>query len=162
VSRAFKRESDEDGAEVLPLVRPQLPPGARNYITRAGADRMQCRLAALLETKRGSDGANKEPDQQRLDANIRTLRATLESAVIAETPSDQSKVVFGAFVTVSHQDGERDEYQIVGIDEADPAAGRISWISPLARVLLSRSAGDHVSFRSPAGVEELTIHQLRY
>src|SRR5262245_49604727 len=103
----------------MPLVRAQLPPGARNYITRAGADRMRSRLAALQESKRGSDGANKEPDQRRLDANIRTLRATLESAVIAETPSDQSKVAFGAFVTVRHQDGDMDEFQIVGIDEAD-------------------------------------------
>ena len=51
---------------------------------------------------------------------------------------------------------------IVGVDEADPETGRISWISPLARVLLSRRAGDKVRFQSPAGVEELTILKVHY
>jgi len=82
--------------------------------------------------------------------------------VVAEPPADQKKVAFGASVTIRHEDGEEDEYLIVGVDEAEPEAGRISWISPLARVLLSRRAGDIVRFQSPAGVEELTILRVHY
>jgi transcription elongation factor GreB len=162
VSRAFKRESDESGAEEMPAVRPQLPPGATNYITQAGADRLRHRLNELLENKRASTGVGSEADQRRRDASIRRIQATLESVVVAEPPADQRKIAFGASVTIRHEDGEEDEYLIVGVDEADPAAGRISWISPLARVLLSRRAGDMVRFQSPAGVEELTIVKVHY
>jgi transcription elongation factor GreB len=162
VSRAFKRESDESGAEEMAAVRPQLPPGTRNYITQAGADRLRHRLNELLENKRASTGVGTEADQRRLDALIRRLQATLESVVVAETPADQTNVAFGASVTIRHENGEEDEYRIVGIDEADPAVGRISWISPLARVLVSKRAGDRVPFRSPAGLEELTIVKVQY
>jgi transcription elongation factor GreB len=146
----------------MPAVRPQLPPGTRNYITRAGADKLRHRLNELLETKRALAGGGNEADQRRLDAWIRRLQATLESVVVAETPADQKKIAFGASVTIRHEDGEEDEYQIVGVDEAAPETGRISWVSPLARVLLSKQAGDKVQFRSPTGVEELTILKVHY
>lgn len=162
MSRAFKRESDESGAEETPAVRPQLPPGTRNYISRVGADKLRHRLNELLETKRASTRGGNEADERRLDASIRSLRATLEPVVVAEPPADQKKVAFGASVTIRHQDGEEDEYMIVGVAEAEPETGRISWMSPLARVLLSRSAGDIVRFQSPAGVEELTILKVHY
>jgi transcription elongation factor GreB len=162
VSRAFKRESDESGAEEMPAVRPQLPPGTRNYITREGAVKLRHRLNKLLETREASASVGSEADHRRLDVSIRRLQATLESVVVAKTPADQTKVAFGACVTIRHEDGQGDEYQIVGVDEADPGSGRISWISPLARVLLSRRAGDKVPFRSPAGLEELTILEVHY
>ena len=162
MSRAFKREPDESGAEEMPAVRPQLPPGTRNYISSEGADKLRHRLNELLETKRASAGAGSEADQRPLDTIIRRLQATVESVVVAETPADQTKIAFGACVTIRHEDGEEDEYQIVGVDEADPASGRISWISPLARGLLSRKAADIVRFQSPAGVEELTIVKVHY
>jgi transcription elongation factor GreB len=160
VSRAFKRESDESGAEEMPAVRPQLPPGTRNYITREGADKLRHRLNELLEARRAAGAV--EADQRRLDSAIRKLQSTLDSVVIAEIPGDQGRVAFGASVTIRHENGEEDEYQIVGVDEADPAAGRISWISPLARVLLSRRAGDKARFTSPAGLEQLTILKVHY
>jgi transcription elongation factor GreB len=161
VSRAFKRESDESGAEEIPAVRPPLPPDTRNYITREGEIRFRHRLQELLEAKRALAAGN-EAEQRRLDAVIRRLQTTLESVVVAETPADQSRVAFGASVTIKDQGGEEDEYQIVGVDEADPAGGQISWICPLARALLSKRAGDKVEFRSPAGVQELTILKVRY
>jgi transcription elongation factor GreB len=162
VSRAFKRESDESGAEEMPAVRPQLPPGTRNYISREGADKIRHRLNELLEAKRASTGGGDGADERRLEASIRRLQATLKSVVVAEPPTDEKKVAFGASVTIRHEDGEEDEYLIVGVDEADPEAGRISWISPLARVLLSQRAGDIVRFQSPAGVEELAIVKVHY
>ncbi len=162
MSRAFKRESDESGAEEMPAVRPPLPAGARNLITREGVDKLRHRLNELLETKRASAGGGNETDQRRLDASIRRLQTTLEAVVVAEPPADQKKVAFGASVTIRHEAGEEDEYLIVGVDEAEPETGRISWISPLARVLLSRRAGDIVKFQSPAGVEELTIVKVHY
>ena len=168
MSKAFTRESDdESGAEQTPSFRPQLPPGTRNYITREGADRLKQRLNELLEEKQAmasasAAGTTLEAEQRKIESAIRRLQQILNSVVVAELPPDQEKVGFGATVMVQHGSGEEAAYRIVGVEEADPERGSISWISPLARALLSARAGDKVRFRSPAGSEELTIMAVRY
>jgi transcription elongation factor GreB len=169
VSKAFTRESDdESGAEDIPSFRPQLPPGTRNYITREGADHLKQRLSDLLEMKQvfaarsNEAGTGAESDQRKIESAIRRLQQILDSVVVAEIPVDQDKVAFGAVVMIRHGNGEEAAYHIVGVEEADPERGSISWISPLARALLSRRAGDKVQFRSPEGGEELTILSVRY
>lgn len=167
MSKAFTRESDESGAEEIPSSRPQLPPGARNYITREGAEQLKQQLNALLEKKRGSSSSSNESGpaseaNRRIESAIRKLQQTLDSVVVAETPPDRNKVAFGAIVMVRHGNGEEESYQIVGVEEADPEHGRISWISPLARALFSKRTGEKVRFRTPEGDEELTILTVRY
>ena len=168
MSKAFTRESDDSGAEEMPSFRSQLPPGTRNYITREGADRLKQRLNDLLELKQAfaarsnEAGPASETDQRKIESAIRKLQQILDEVVIAEIPADQEKVAFGATVMVRHGNGEEAAYHIVGIEEADPELWSISWISPLARALLSRRAGDKVRFRSPAGDEELTVLSVRY
>jgi len=168
VSKAFTRGSDESGAEEIPPFRPQLPSGTRNYITREGADRLKQRLNDLLEKKQAlatgnhEAGTASEADQRKLESAIRRTQQILDSVIVAEIPVDQEKVAFGATVMVRHGNGEEAAYHIVGVEEADPERGSISWISPLARALLSRRPGDKVRFRSPAGDEELTIMTVRY
>jgi transcription elongation factor GreB len=71
-------------------------------------------------------------------------------------------VFFGASVTLRAADGAQREVTIVGIDEVDPARGRVSWISPIARALLKAREGDVVRVVAPAGVEELEIVQVEY
>ena len=167
MSKAFTRESDS-GAEEIPAFRPQLPPGTRNFITRVGADGLRQRLTDLLERKQAlgtrsiEASATVEADLRKLESAIRRLQQTLASVVVAEIPADREKVAFGATVTVRHGNGAEAAYQIVGVEEADPERGSISWISPLARALLLRRAGDTVRFRSPAGDEELAIMTVRY
>lgn len=167
MSKAFTREPDS-GAEEIPAFRPQLPPGTRNFITRVGADGLRQRLTDLLERKQAlgtrsiEASATVEADLRKLESAIRRLQQTLASVVVAEIPADREKVAFGATVTVRHGNGAEAAYQIVGVEEADPERGSISWISPLARALLLRRAGDTVRFRSPAGDEELAIMTVRY
>ena len=149
-------------------MRPQLPPGTRNYITREGADRLKQRLKDLLEkkqtlaTRNAEAGTASEADQRKIESAIRRLQQILDSVIVAEIPADQEKVAFGATVMIRHGNGEEAAYHIVGVDEADPERGSISWISPLARALLSRRAGDKVRFRSPAGGEDLMVVAVRY
>ena len=167
MSKAFTREPDS-GAEEIPAFRPQLPPGTRNFITRVGADGLRQRLTDLLERKQAlgtrsiEASATVEADLRKLESAIRRLQQTLASVIVAEIPADREKVAFGATVTVRHGNGAEAAYQIVGVEEADPERGSISWISPLARALLLRRAGDTVRFRSPAGDEELAIMTVRY
>jgi transcription elongation factor GreB len=65
-------------------------------------------------------------------------------------------------VTVADADGNENTFTIVGVDEADAACGRISWVSPLARALIKARAGDSVRFQSPLGVRELDIVDVAY
>jgi transcription elongation factor GreB len=160
MSKAFTRESDDAGEAEIPVLRPQLPPGARNLITKQGALRREEQLKALLESKKA--GTKSEAEQKSIELAVRKLQATMHSLVVADAPADQEKVAFGATVVVRDDNGTEETYQIVGVDEAEPERGLISWISPLARALLSRRAGDKVRFRTPAREEELTIVSVRY
>jgi len=156
MSKAFTRESDESGDDEIPSTRPSLPPGTTNYITPQGAERLTQRLDNLLETRRQSSDAPNS-DVRKLDAMIRALQQTLSSVVVAQRSPNPEKVVFGTTVRIRHRNGEEETYRIVGVEEADPENGSINWLSPLARALLSRKVGDKVSFRTPAGPDELTV-----
>jgi transcription elongation factor GreB len=160
MSKAFTRESDDSGDDEILAVRPPLPPGTINYITPEGADRLQQRLKELLDKK--GRLAPSEADLRKLEVNIRALQQTLNSVVVAKPPPDSGKVVFGATVRVRDQNGEEETYRIVGVDEAEPEHNSISWLSPLARALLSRTVGEKVQFRTPAGLRELTILRVGY
>ncbi|HVV70855.1 MAG TPA: GreA/GreB family elongation factor [Verrucomicrobiae bacterium] len=166
MSKAFTRESDEVDREEVPSGRVQLPPGARNYITRKGADLLRQRLEALHEQRRAEAGAGEKTDtkaaQRRVESAIRRLQSILDSVVIAGQPEDREKIAFGASVVVKRGNEEEEAYTIVGIDEAEPERGYISWVSPLARALLGRRAGEVVRFRSPAGEQDLKVVKVCY
>lgn len=156
MSKAFTRESDD--SEEQPPVRAALPPGTRNYITRQGADRLKQQLAEALARKQAAPAS----EQQKIDPTIRRLQQVLDSVIVADLPADREKVAFGATVVMRRGDGEQETYRIVGVDEAEPESGSITWMSPLARALLSRRADDKVKFRAPAGEEELTVVSVSY
>jgi transcription elongation factor GreB len=71
-------------------------------------------------------------------------------------------VFFGATVTIADEEGNEAIYSIVGMDEADPGRGRISWTSPLARALIKSRLGDTVRFQAPGGLRELEIIAIEY
>ncbi len=75
-------------------------------------------------------------------------------------PTDQ--IFFGATVRYLDGAGREQEITIVGIDEVDPARGRVSWISPIARAITKAREGDTVPLRTPAGIETLEILDVRY
>jgi transcription elongation GreA/GreB family factor len=71
-------------------------------------------------------------------------------------------VHFGAIAMIEDEDGTRHEFNIVGDDEADVSAGKISWASPLARAMIGAKVGDTVVWRRPAGEAEVYIVGIRY
>ena len=93
---------------------------------------------------------------------MRFLIKRLEAAEMVDSAGrDSDQIFFGSTVRLRSGDGER-TVTIVGVDEVDPAAGRVSWISPVARALLKAREGDRVTVRTPAGPEELEILEVRY
>jgi transcription elongation GreA/GreB family factor len=86
-------------------------------------------------------------DRAALAAASRELRywtSRKASAQVAPMPADTAQVQFGCKVTILREDGRRQTYRIVGEDEADPASGTISYVSPVARALVGRQVGDVV------------------
>ena len=105
-------------------------------------------------------------DQQGLmEARIRDIEGKLSNCQVIN-PAELNaggKVVFGATVEIVDEDsGDETTYQIVGEDEADIKAGRISYSSPIARALIGKEAGDVVTVSSPGGTKSLEITAVRY
>jgi transcription elongation factor GreB len=183
MSKAFTRESDDDADDGPdPGAGPAaIPAGVRNYITPAGYARLKTELKGLVERERpevvrtvswaASNGDRSENGDyiygkrrlREIDRRIRYLMKRLEIAeVVDRAVSDLEQVFFGARVTYLDGQGTERTVHIVGIDEVDPANGRISWISPVARALLKARNGDAVTLRTPAGTEELEITAVSY
>jgi transcription elongation factor GreB len=156
-------------------------PPPPNYITRSGAKRLQEELARLRSKDRpkivqevadaaaqGDRSENAEyiygkKKLREIDRRMHFLTKRLEKAVIVEPRTDgTTKIFFGAIVLVEDDEGERATYTIVGEDEIDLAAKRLSWRSPLGRTLLGRKVDDTVVLRKPSGEVELTILEVRY
>lgn len=166
MSRAFVKESDDD------LVAGELPerplPVHVNYVTPRGLELLQTRVRELDERHEQLKRQLEEDSEARqkmreIDRDLRYFRSQLERATLVDTanqPRDQ--VHFGATVRIEDEDGREQEFSIVGDDEADVAAGKISWASPLARAMIGARVGDTVVWRRPAGEAELSIVDIRY
>ena len=177
MSKAFLRETD---AEDAPQHEPA-PPPARNYITPAGFARLKAELRELVEAERpevvrtvawaASNGDRSENGDylygkkrlREIDRRVRFLLTRLESAqVVHSAGRDTDQVFFGCTSRIRTKNAEERTVTIVGVDEVDPAKGRVSWISPIAKALLKARAGDTVLLRTPAGAEELEVLEVRY
>ena len=179
MSKAFVREeggapeSDEAGA-------PKLPAFEKNYITPAGYARLEAELRGLVEVERPevvktvawaaalgdrSENADYIYGKRRLreiDRRVRFLIKRLESAqVVHSAGRETDQVFFGATVRLKGSSGEK-TITIVGVDELDPASGRVSWVSPIARALIKAREGDEVVLRTPAGEEKIEILEVTY
>ena len=169
-----ERDGDDDGGAGL-------PGGFTNYITPAGHARLNDELSRLWKVDRpklvdtiawaASNGDRSENGDyiygkrklREIDRRIRFLSKRLDDAVVVDNAGkDHDRVYFGATVTVADESGAERTVSIVGVDELDPARGRVSWISPIATALLKGSVGDVVTLRTPRGTEELEIVDIRY
>jgi transcription elongation factor GreB len=179
MSKAFTRENDTAEEELE--VEPRRPEGTKNYITPAGHARLKAELRALVENERPeliktvswaaangdrSENADYLYGKKRLreiERRIRFLMKRLEAAeVVDPRDPDQERVFFGATVTYSDSSGKQHTVSIVGTDEVDPAGGRVSWVSPVARALLKSREGDTVTLKTPGGEERLEVLEIRY
>ena len=168
MSKAFTRDENE-GPEIPDIVPPAsvLAPGAKNYITSEGAQKLRDELKRLVEITRPElVGAKDDPDVKRqlarLDQRIMQVEESLQSAEIVAPPGDTNVVRFGANVTVRASDKTETIYRIVGIDETDAENNWVSWMSPIAKALLNRRRGEQICFKFPSGEETLEIIDIRY
>jgi transcription elongation factor GreB len=180
MSKAFTKESDHDEDDELPSPPPV--PGGKNYITRAGYDRLRAELFTLIDDERpkiveivhwaASNGDRSENGDylygkkrlREIDRRIRFLTRRLEIAEVVDASLHHGgdQVFFGSTLTYADESGAETTVTILGVDEADSSRGEISWVSPVARALLKAKVGDVVRLVVPGGTQELEVLSVSY
>lgn len=182
MNKAFTKESDENDDDDAESSSSSIPAGTKNYITPAGYARLRAELLNLLDVERPKvvetvSWAAKNGDRsengdylygkkrlREIDRRIRFLTKRLDIAEVVD-PSvhhGTDQVFFGATVRYVHGLDEERTITIKGVDEADSAAGEVSWIAPMARALLGARVGDEVRVQTPAGVDEVEVLAVSY
>ena len=168
MSRGFVKEDDLEhaGTDV-----PERQISAEiNYVTTNGYRLLEQQASALIAQSK-SLSAKKEDQQAQqqlavVNRDLRYVAARLESAQIvnplAAKQDATSQVLFGAAVTVAGENGANHTYQIVGEDEANIKANKVSWISPLAKALIGQKIGETVIWIRPAGNTVLEIIDIEF
>ena len=179
MSKAFTKESDEGPFdEVIPEPKDLLPPGVKNYVTPEGAEALRTELTRLEDVLRpqvagkkgrggtkSAEGKSLSPRNRlaAIDRRIQFLRDRIASMVVVDPKSqDPDSIHFGATVTVADPEGNEKIYKIVGVDESEPGEGKISFISPIAKALISAREGDVVRLELPQGDTELEVLEIEY
>lgn len=147
MSVAFTKESD---SEAVAANQPDRPISAHpNLVTASGLAAID---AALGQARTEYDAARADGDiaadrtaMAQATRELRYWSARRASAQLVEA-DDHDIVQFGATVTIERSDGRRQVWRITGEDEADPAEGRVSYVSPLARALIGKRVGDSAQF----------------
>lgn len=165
MSRGFVKEDDLEHAGTDVPERPISP--HTNYVTPYGLQQLQVNLHQLAQQRQQYQGRKEDPNAQQklaeIDRDMRYFAARLESAQLVNPAlQPQQTVLFGATVVLEDETGEGHTFQIVGEDEADIAAQKVSYVSPLAKALLGRKAGDNTVWQRPAGSLTLEILEIRY
>lgn len=164
MSKAFTKE-DGGGEDGLVPVRPRASSDHPRYITPEGYRALQEELAQLLSSPPpGEEGALDAAVLRReRERRAHELADTLGVVKVVPPPeAPHGRVFFGAWVTLEDEDGALQRWRLVGPDEADARAGRLSVESPLGRALLGREEGDVVEVERPRGRTEFTVMQVLY
>jgi transcription elongation factor GreA len=152
----------------------------RTPLTRAGFERLRQELERLRKVDRpaisraiaearahGDLSENAEyhaarEKQAMTEARIKDLEAKLGTAEVLDPPTSGDRIIFGSTVRLEDEDGKARVYQIVGSEEAEPARGRISVMSPLARTLIGKKVGDFVIAQLPAGKKTYEVLEANF
>ncbi len=171
MSRGFVKEDD---AQPAPLVPPRaaLPPGTPNYVTPEGLEQLRAERTAL-EAARAAAEANHDNDTDRshrlslLNGRLALLAERIGGARVVDPRTQPAKEVrFGATVTLRTVRGGKAGFErtftIVGVDEADVAAGKVGFVAPIARAILGAKLGQAVALPLGPSPEVVEVAGITY
>jgi transcription elongation GreA/GreB family factor len=144
MSVAFTKESD---AEAVAANLPDRPiPTHANLVTESGLAQIEAALAgarAAYDAARSSNAITTDRSEMALATrDLRYWSARRASAQLVTARPEDGSVGFGSKITIERENGREQTWAIVGDDEADPAAGSVSYVSPLARAVMGKHVGD--------------------
>src|SRR5690606_19993877 len=166
MSRGFVKESDQEDLPIVPP-RADLPAGTVNYVTEVGYGQLLAERDELLLER---DSLTVMDENERritinfINAKLDLLNDRIASAKVVDlSKQPKDKVRFGAevFFTID-SDPKIQHYQIVGVDEANIAKGKIAFTSPIAKIFMDRKVGETAKLRLEKGEKEFKIVEVRY
>jgi transcription elongation factor GreA len=152
----------------------------RTPMTRAGYEKLAAELDRLKRVERpaisraiaearahGDLSENAEYHAARekqgfIEGRINELEAKVGGADVIDPPTGGDRITFGSTVLVEDETGKEHRYWIVGSDEADPAQGKISVLSPMARTLIGKRVGDTVTVQLPGGKKTFDVSKVNF
>ena len=155
MSRAFVKEDDDAPEELAERPISSAP----NLVTAEGFTAIEAEVARLTQAL---PIAEDRDARARINRDLRYWNARLGSAHVQPAPADHEIVRFGATVTIHRDDGREQTFRIVGEDEADVKAGKVSITSPLARAMIGKEEGDVVEVMAPGGAKSYEIVKVKY
>jgi transcription elongation factor GreB len=146
MSRGFVKEDDQEEIPIVPQ-RAFLPEGVMNFVTPSGMEQLMEEKEALIRERdsiSGSSDNEKRIAQNYLNARLQLLNDRINSAQIVHPEQQpQNEIRFGATVTLKSEASQKTQtFRIVGVDEAEISKGKISFLSPLSRLLINKKIGD--------------------
>jgi len=146
MSRGFVKEDDQEEIPIVPP-RADLPEGVTNYVTQVGMDELLSEKQSLLSEIEQLDIVDENERRitvNHINAKLQLLNNRISSAkTINLNEQPQDEIRFGATVTLfKPKENCKCQYQIVGVDEADISKGKISFLSPIAKLLLNKKVGE--------------------
>ena len=156
LSVAFTKEDSAETASETQLPDRPISPHP-NLVTQAGLKALEVRLGEAREAYEAAQQVEDVNERRRQAAvplrDVRYFAERVRTARPVPDPTSNDTVAFGSTVTFNRADGRVQKYRIVGEDEADPKAGSISFVSPVAKSLMGKAVGDVVG----SGNQELEI-----
>ena len=160
MSRGFVKDGDIEDVPIVPP-RAYLPPGIENYVTPYGLELLQReREQLIVERESHSHGTEADIRVARnfINAKLALLEERIRTANVVNADGDASDVVaFGCIFRLRIDGGNPMTMQIVGVDEADASQGKISFLSPMARVLIGLHRGTRTTVKLPIAIREVEI-----
>jgi transcription elongation factor GreB len=166
MSRGFVKEGDQEEIPVL-TPRAYLPDGVTNYVTQVGMDELLDEKRMLMGEVENLDITNENERRialNHLNAKLQLLNERILTAKIIDLDKQSpDEVWFGATVTLKiDNETKLQKYQIVGVDEADVSKGKISFISPIAKILTGKEVGETATLKLANGVRTFEIMEIVY
>jgi len=166
MSRGFVKEDDQEEVPIVPQ-RAFLPVGIPNFVTPAGIEQLLAEKQMLINERDKLSSTNENEKRiavNFINAKLQLLNDRIANARIIDPKGDtQDEIRFGATVTLKNEgSGKIQVFQIVGVDEADIAKGKISFISPLAKELINKKAGDKITLKLDRGEAVFGIVDISY
>ena len=165
MSRGFVREDDQ---EEVPLVPPRadLPAGTENFVTETGLKLLLEERENLLKDQENLDSSQEKEYRisfNHINAKLQLLNERIASAKIINSENlPQDEVHFGAKVTFKNEKNLSQIFQLVGVDEANIAKGKISFITPLAKALMHKKIGEEAYLKLEEKTLVFEITDIKY
>jgi transcription elongation factor GreB len=151
MSRGFVKEDDQEEVPMVPQ-RAYLPDGVTHFVTPEGMNQLLAEKQELENEKNNLTSASendKRIELNYINAKLQLLNSRIAGArTVNLSEQPQNEIRFGATVTLRAEAAEKTQtFQIVGVDEADISKGKVSFISPIARVLINKKPGEKVTLK---------------